>query len=90
MHPYRVRDREKLRERMKTSQRVVPHSVRSLAALVGVSHGTVGHLLTGEQERLSADLAQRIAVALGVPIGDLFMPNVSESGDLDDSSRGKQ
>jgi transcriptional regulator with XRE-family HTH domain len=83
MHRYRVRDKEKLRERMAASQRVVPHSVRSLATLVGVSRGTVGHLLTGEQERLSDDLAQRIAVALGVPVDDLFVPVVTTNSDRD-------
>lgn len=83
MHRYRVRDKEKLRERMAASQRVVPHSVRSLATLVGVGHATVGHLLTGEQERLSDDLAQRIAVALGVPLDDLFVPDVTMNSDRD-------
>lgn len=85
MQRYRVRDRSTLRERMARSQRVVPHSVRSLAALVGVSHGTVGHLLTGEQASVTEDLARRLAAALGVHLEDLFERDASTSIDMDAS-----
>lgn len=83
MGQYRVRSVSVLRERMAKSQRVVPHSVRSLAALVGASRTTVGCLLTGERPILDEALAQRIAVALGVSIGDLFLPETSSSEDED-------
>lgn len=81
MHDYRVRDLDTLRERMKASKRVVPHSVRSLAELVGTSSTTVGNILTGTQPRVSAELANRLAVALGVPVADLFVSEVSASAD---------
>lgn len=84
MQRYRVRDRDDLRECMASSQRVVPHSVRSVAALVGVSHGTIGHLLTGVQETVDEALAQGIAEVFGRPIDDLFMPEASTIVDVDD------
>lgn len=80
-NPYQVRDREALKQRVDSSQRVVKHSVRSLAHLAGVSHATVGHLLTGERDRVSAAVAQRLSAALGVPMDELFMPSASPSGD---------
>lgn len=83
-YPYRVRDVEALRERMKSSTRVVPHSVRSLAALVGSNRTTVGDLLTGDQERLSEGLAHSLATALGAAFDDLFVLDASGSGDTDD------
>jgi len=84
MGQYRVRSVAMLRERMAKSQRVVPHSVRSLAALVGASRTTVGCLLTGERPTIDERLAQRIAVALGVPVDDLFLPEPSSSEDKDE------
>jgi len=83
MHPYRVRDKEKLRQCLEASQRVVPHSVRSLAAELGVSHGTIGHLLTGVQQGVSEELASALAEQLGAPFDELFVPAVSESDDID-------
>jgi len=80
---YRVRDREALRAAVKSSTRVVPHTVRSLAQAVGISRTTVGDLLTGEQERISEGMAHRLAGALGRPFGDLFVADASESGDED-------
>lgn len=84
-HPYQVRDPEVLKERMHSTQRVVPHSVRSLASVVGRSSSTIGDLLTGKQTRLSQDLAVSLAVALGARLEDLFVPTVSESPDTDTS-----
>lgn len=80
-NPYQVRDREALQQRLNGSQRVVPHSVRSLAKLAGVSHATVGHLLTGERNRVSLAVAQRLSAALGVPMEDLFVSTTSTSSD---------
>jgi transcriptional regulator with XRE-family HTH domain len=72
---YRVRDVKILRERMKASKRVVSHTVRSLADQVGSNRGTIGALLSGEQETLSEELAEQIAFAFGVPKEDLFVPS---------------
>lgn len=83
-NPYKVRDREALQRRVEGSQRVVKHSVRSLAHLAGVSHATVGHLLTGERSRVSLAVAQRLSAALGVPMEDLFEPTPSALGDKDE------
>ncbi len=80
-NPYEVRDHEALQERVSGSQRVVPHSVRSLAELAGVSHGTIGDLLTGKKRRVSLGLAQRLSAVLGVPMEDLFVPTASTSTD---------
>lgn len=82
-HPYQVRDPEALKERMHSTQRVVPHSVRSLASVVGRSSTTIGDLLTGKQTRVSQDLAVSLAVALGARLEDLFVPTASVSSDSD-------
>jgi transcriptional regulator with XRE-family HTH domain len=71
---------------METSERVVPHSVRSLADQVQSSRGTIGALLTGELPTLSEELAQRIASALNAPMEDLFMPTALAFGNSDESS----
>lgn len=77
MSQYRVRDVELLRSRMKASQRVVPHTVRSLASLVKASRSTIGYLLTGERPVVDEGLAQRVSVALGCDLDDLFVPESS-------------
>lgn len=91
MQRYRVRDRDNLRDRMANSQRavqVVPHSVRSLAALAGVSHGTIGHILTGVQQSLDEEPAQRLAEALGCRLEDLFVPETSMIVDVHGGREG--
>lgn len=85
MPRYQVRDSDDLRECMTRSQRVMPHSTRSLAALVGTTHGTIWHLLAGKQETLDEALAQRIAVAFGRRVEDLFVPEASTIVDVDNS-----
>jgi transcriptional regulator with XRE-family HTH domain len=86
-NPFAVRDLEALKRRVEDSQRIVSHSVRSLAKVAGVGHATVGHLLTGERTTVSLAVAQRLSAALGVPMEDLFMPAVSTSGDSDKGKR---
>lgn len=83
MPRYLVRDEHELRRRMERSQRVVPHSMRSLAALVDTTHGTIYFLVSGKQKSLDEELAKRIAVALGCPVKDLFMPEASTIVDVD-------
>jgi transcriptional regulator with XRE-family HTH domain len=66
---------------MQKSQRVVPHSVRSLAELVGANRTQVGYLLTGERSVVDEGLARSIAIALGASLDDLFLPVSSPSRD---------
>jgi transcriptional regulator with XRE-family HTH domain len=80
-NPYQVRDRETLQKRISESHRVIPHTTRSLAELTGVSHGTIGDLLTGRKARVSLNLAQRLSAILGRPMDDLFVPTPSTSTD---------
>lgn len=88
MARYRVRDLEALRDRMSKSQRVVPHSVRSLADQVGANRAVVGRLLSGERNRVDGIIAQRIAVALGTPLGDLFVEEDFPSGNRSNGPDG--
>ena len=85
-NPFEVRDLEALKKSVEGSQRIVSHSVRSLAKVAGVGHATVGHLLTGERTTVSLTVAQRISAALGVPMEDLFVPAASTSSDIDQES----
>ncbi len=52
------------------------HSVRSLAAKVGVSHGTIGWLTSGQRTTTKPETAKRIAKALDCPVQSLFVPVV--------------
>jgi transcriptional regulator with XRE-family HTH domain len=87
-NPYRVRDREALQQCVNDSKRVVPHSVRSLAELAGVSPAAVGHLLTGERNSVSSAVAERLSEALGRPVDDLFAPTQSTSCDSANGAGG--
>lgn len=52
------------------------YSVRSLAAKVGVSHGTIGWLTSGQRKTTKGDTAKRIAKALDCPVNALFVATV--------------
>lgn len=52
------------------------YSVRSLAAKVGVSHGTIGWLTSGQRSTTKPETAKRIAKALDCPVESLFVPVV--------------
>ncbi|HEV2342991.1 MAG TPA: helix-turn-helix domain-containing protein [Actinocrinis sp.] len=82
-NPLEVRDREALKLRIENTPRVTKHSVRSLAEVAGVSHSTIGDLLTGRKKRVTAALAQRLSAALGAPMDDLFMPATAEFANAD-------
>lgn len=73
-NPLEVRDRDVLKEYVDTSTRITKHSVRSLAELTGVSHATIGDLLTGRKKRVTVTLARKLSAALGAPMEDLFAP----------------
>lgn len=50
---------------------------RSLGFKVGCSHSTIGHYRTGRRKTCDAQLAKKIAKALGCPISPLFLPHAS-------------
>jgi transcriptional regulator with XRE-family HTH domain len=88
LNPLEVRDREVLKEAIDQSTRTVKHSVRSLAEMTGVSHATIGDLLTGRKTRVTVELAECLSEILGVPVEDLFVPTVSEFANANDLGRG--
>ena len=55
------------------------HSVRSLAAKVGVAHGTIGWLTSGQRTTTKVSTAKKIAKALDCPVDALFAPVVHGS-----------
>ncbi|WP_432247670.1 helix-turn-helix domain-containing protein [Streptomyces sanyensis] len=59
---------------MKRTGRGDAVSIRQLAERAGVPRGTIGNLLTGEQEGVMPDAAERIAAAIGVDLLVLFIP----------------
>lgn len=52
------------------------YSVRTLAMKVGVSHGTIGWLTSGQRNTTKIQTAQKIAKALDCPTESLFVPVV--------------
>lgn len=62
---------ELLMERTGTGASV---SIRELAERAAVPHGTIGNLLTGEQEGVLPEAAERIAAAIGVDLLILWVP----------------
>lgn len=50
------------------------YSVRSLASKVGVSHGTIGWLTSGQRNTTKTATAKAIAKALDCPVESLFVP----------------
>lgn len=52
------------------------HSVRSLAVKIGVSHGTIGWLTSGQRTTTKPETARKIAKALDCPVDALFAPIV--------------
>lgn len=71
---YKLVNADLLRTLMRRTGTGAPVSVRTLAAKVGIPHGTIGNLLTGEQEAVSSDTAHRIAAVIGVDTLVLFIP----------------
>ncbi|NNJ04194.1 XRE family transcriptional regulator [Streptomyces sp. PKU-MA01144] len=76
-HPvplYRLVSADLLRTLMRRTGTGASVSVRELAALAGIPHGTIGNLLTGEQEAVLASSAHSIAAAIGVDVLVLWIP----------------
>ncbi|MFD6432854.1 helix-turn-helix domain-containing protein [Streptomyces venezuelae] len=61
----------RLMKRTGTGQSV---TVRELADATGLAIGTVGALRNGAQRTLTEDKARRLAAAIGVDLGILFIP----------------
>ncbi|MER7815580.1 XRE family transcriptional regulator [Streptomyces sp. NPDC096153] len=72
---YRLVSPDLLRRLMQRTGTGAPVSVRELAAQAGVPHGTIGNLLTGEQEAVLAESALAIAAAIGVDYLILWIPD---------------
>lgn len=56
------------------------HSIAAFAAITDCSRSMIHGLCTGEKASCGDDLARRIAEALGVPIGVIFVPSKSPTG----------
>lgn len=50
---------------------------RELAARVGCSHSTIGHLCTGKRKTCGTKIALQIEKALDAPRGSLFVASIS-------------
>lgn len=60
------------RDALRTYMEFRGETIRSLAAKIGASHGTVGHLRSGKQQYIRAPWARAIERALNAPPGSLF------------------
>lgn len=70
---YRLEDPELLRRLMRRTGDGRAVSIRGLAEAAHVHHSTIGHLLTGEQETASGEVAQAISDRIGVDLGVLWI-----------------
>ncbi|GGY29918.1 hypothetical protein GCM10010363_08020 [Streptomyces omiyaensis] len=74
-HPlYKLLDRSLLARLMERTGTGASLSIRGLASEVGVAHGTIGNLLTGEQEFVVEPTAHAICGVIGVDLLILFAP----------------
>jgi transcriptional regulator with XRE-family HTH domain len=71
---YRLVRIELFRELMQRTGTGGPVTIRQLAAAAGVPHGTVGNLLTGEQETVPEPTAIALAQRVGVDLLVVFEP----------------
>lgn len=63
-------------------------SLDRMARYAGCSKGMVSHLTAGRKKTCSAELAENIAEALGVPLEILFVPSVSSQEGQSDKRVG--
>jgi transcriptional regulator with XRE-family HTH domain len=71
---YKLVSADLLRTLMQRTGTGAAVSVRKLADKAGVPHGTIGNLLTGDQESVIEPTARRIAGVIGVDVLVLFIP----------------
>ncbi|WP_147981934.1 hypothetical protein [Streptomyces sp. MS191] len=72
---YKLLDRHLMERLMKRTGTGAAVTIRGLADLVGVPHGTIGNLLTGEQESVIEPTANAICGVIGVDLLILFAPH---------------
>lgn len=71
---YRPVDLDLIRKLMRRTGNGAPVTIRQLARAAGVPHGTIGNLLTGQQETVPEDTAVPVAQRLGVDLLVAFEP----------------
>lgn len=76
-----VIDPAAIRHVMEHPTRGTRWSVRELAAVLGCSIGTLGHMRTGGRQTVPVELAERFAEAVGVEPTVLFVSPVSTDSD---------
>ncbi|MFJ2609867.1 helix-turn-helix domain-containing protein [Streptomyces sp. NPDC091279] len=71
---YRLVGPDLLRTLMQRTGTGAPVAIRELATAAGVSHSTIGHLLTGQRRNVPLGTAHAIAQRIGVDLLVLFVP----------------
>lgn len=71
---YRLVDINLFRQLMRRTGTGAPVTIRQLADAAGVPHGTVGNLLTGEQDSVPEPTAAALAQRVGVDLLVTFEP----------------
>jgi transcriptional regulator with XRE-family HTH domain len=74
MPTYRLVSVELFRLLMRRTGNGAPVTLRQLAAAAGIPHGTIGNLLTGQQETVPQPTALALAQRLGVDLLVAFEP----------------
>lgn len=71
---YRLVNIQLVRQLMQRTGTGAPVTTRQLAVAAGISHGTVGNLLTGRQESTPEHIALALAQRLGVDLLVIWEP----------------
>lgn len=71
---YRLVGAGLFRQLMQRTGNGAPVTLRQLAADVGIPHGTIGNLLTGQQDTVPEPTATALAQRLGVDLLVIFEP----------------
>lgn len=83
---YRLVDVSLFRQLMRRTGTGAPVTIRQLAAAVGIPHGTIGNLLTGEQDTVPAPTARALAQRVGVDLLVAFEPVCRSTTNLQEYS----
>ncbi|NUH35322.1 helix-turn-helix domain-containing protein [Streptomyces samsunensis] len=78
---YRLLEADLMQRLMQRTGTGAKITIRELAEAVGVPHGTIGNLLTGEQARVPHEVAHAISAKIGVDLLILFAPTGRSSGE---------
>lgn len=71
---YKLVSSSLFRQLMRRTGNGAPVTLRQLAAAAGIPHGTIGNLLTGQQETVPQSTALALAQRLGVDLLVVFEP----------------